>query len=290
MTLSSRNTLFRLPEIPMLQSEWTLKYICRTLALISATIVLLILVFLVRESAPALLELGFTRFFTDNSGHPLSGQHNLVPMIMSTCLSSLGAIVISTLLGIASSLFMHFYARPAWAVWHRRQVGMIFQKPNPFAMSIRRNIELALREHGVRQQDQLQKVTETVLREVGLWDEVSDRLHQSALELSGGQQQRLCIARALALRPQVLLMDEPCSALDPIAAGRVEHLIQSMRNKYTIIIVTHNLAQARRLADHMAVFWMRDGVGELIEHGETARLFTASTNNITNAYLSGLRG
>ncbi len=172
----------------------------------------------------------------------------------------------------------------------RRHVGMIFQKPNPFAMSIRNNIELALREHGQRKREDLNQITEKVLRNVGLWDEVHDRLDQSALELSGGQQQRLCIARALALTPKVLLMDEPCSALDPISAGRVEQLIQSMRGNYTIIIVTHNLAQARRLADHMAVFWVREGVGEIIEHGETEDLFMTSTNEITTSYLSGKKG
>lgn len=172
----------------------------------------------------------------------------------------------------------------------RQHVGMIFQKPNPFAMSIRRNIALALRGHGHQKREELKQITEAVLREVGLWDEVHDRLDQSALELSGGQQQRLCIARALALRPQVLLMDEPCSALDPVSAGRVEKLIQSMRGNYTIIIVTHNLAQARRLADNMAVFWTRDGVGEIIEHGETGSLFLTSTNEITTSYLSGKSG
>lgn len=172
----------------------------------------------------------------------------------------------------------------------RRQVGMIFQKPNPFAMSIRRNIELALREHGHRDRNGLKRITETVLREVGLWDEVFDRLDQSALELSGGQQQRLCIARAIALRPQVLLMDEPCSALDPISTGRVEDLIQSMRGDYTIIIVTHNLAQARRVSDRMAVFWIRDGIGEIVEQGETESLFVNSANDVTREYLSGQSG
>jgi phosphate transport system ATP-binding protein len=172
----------------------------------------------------------------------------------------------------------------------RRQVGMIFQKPNPFAMSVRRNIELALREHGLGNRDELQQIIEKALRDVGLWDEVQDRLDQSALELSGGQQQRLCIARAIALKPQVLLMDEPCSALDPIAAERVEQLIQSMREQYTVIIVTHNLAQARRLADHVAVFWTRDGVGEVVEHGATDTLFETSSNEIVRSYLSGQRG
>jgi phosphate transport system ATP-binding protein len=172
----------------------------------------------------------------------------------------------------------------------RRHVGMIFQKPNPFAMSIRRNVELALRQFGQHSRQAIKVITERVLRDVGLWDEVHNRLDQSALELSGGQQQRLCIARALALEPQVLLMDEPCSALDPISSERVEQLIESMRGKYTVIVVTHNLAQARRIADHVAVFWMRDGVGEIIEQGESEAIFEASTNDLVNAYLSGRKG
>lgn len=172
----------------------------------------------------------------------------------------------------------------------RRQVGMIFQKPNPFAMSICRNVELPLREHGCRDRGELRRITETVLRDVGLWDEVSDRLDHSALELSGGQQQRLCIARALALQPQVLLMDEPCSSLDPVSAERVERLISSMRGHYTILIVTHNLAQARRVADQVAVFWMRDGIGEMIEQGETEQMFDGSRNQIVASYLSGRQG
>lgn len=178
----------------------------------------------------------------------------------------------------------------ASSVHLRRHVGMIFQKPNPFPMSIRRNIELALRQHGQHSRQAIREITKTVLRDVGLWDEVHDRLDQSALELSGGQQQRLCIARALALHPQVLLMDEPCSALDPISAERVEQLIESMRGKYSVIIVTHNLAQARRIADHVAVFWMRDGVGEIIEQGETEAIFETSTNDLVTAYLSGRKG
>ncbi len=172
----------------------------------------------------------------------------------------------------------------------RRHVGMIFQKPNPFAMSIRRNIELPLREHGIRDSRQLREITESVLRDVGLWDEVSDRLEQSALELSGGQQQRLCIARALALKPQVLLMDEPCSSLDPLSAERVEQLIDSMRGQYTILIVTHNLAQARRLSDQIAIFWIQDGVGRIVEQGDTEEVFNNSANPIVSSYLSGRQG
>ncbi|KAA5539788.1 phosphate ABC transporter ATP-binding protein [Roseiconus nitratireducens] len=172
----------------------------------------------------------------------------------------------------------------------RRHVGMIFQQPNPFAMSIRRNLELPLREHGIRDSGELRRIAESALRDVGLWDEVSDRLEQSALELSGGQQQRLCIARALALKPQVLLMDEPCSSLDPLSAERVEQLIDSMRGQYTVLIVTHNLAQARRLSDQVAVFWTQDGVGRIVEQGETEAVFNAPSNPIVASYLSGRKG
>jgi len=172
----------------------------------------------------------------------------------------------------------------------RRRVGMIFQSPNPFPTSIRKNIQLALKEHGMRRAAALEAKTEAVLRDVGLWDEVQDRLDSSALTLSGGQQQRLCIARALALQPEVLLMDEPCSALDPIAAGHVEALISSLRGRYTVVIVTHNLAQARRIADDMAVFWLRDGAGQMIEYGPAERLFTQPRDPISAAYLNGSRG
>jgi phosphate transport system ATP-binding protein len=172
----------------------------------------------------------------------------------------------------------------------RRCVGMIFQKPNPFPMSIRRNIQLALREHGTRNRAELDETTERVLKDVGLWDEVKDRLDLSALLLSGGQQQRLCIARALALQPQVLLMDEPCSALDPIASERVESLITSLRGRYTIVIVTHNLAQARRIADNVAVFWLRESAGEIIEHGPARDVFENPSEPIAAAYLVGTAG
>ncbi|MEP3479921.1 MAG: phosphate ABC transporter ATP-binding protein [Fuerstiella sp.] len=172
----------------------------------------------------------------------------------------------------------------------RRCVGMIFQKPNPFPMSIRRNIELALREHGTRDRAELKSITERVLTDVGLWEEVCDRLDMPALQLSGGQQQRLCIARALALQPQVLLMDEPCSALDPIASAKVESLITSLRGRYTIVIVTHNLAQARRIGDDLAVFWVNKGAGEIIEQGPAEDVFETPSHSISAAYLSGTRG
>ena len=172
----------------------------------------------------------------------------------------------------------------------RRRVGMIFQKPNPFPLSIWRNMELPLREHGASAKPERAATIETALRDVGLWDEVKDRLHKNALALSGGQQQRLCIARALALKPKALLMDEPCSALDPISSGIVEDLIVSMRHRFTILIVTHNLAQARRIADFTALFWIQDGSGRLIEKNSTQQMFESPQNPLTAAYVSGMRG
>jgi len=172
----------------------------------------------------------------------------------------------------------------------RQRVGMIFQRPNPFPLSIRRNLELPLREYGIRDRRLLQQKIETALRDVGLWDEVKDRLNTSALALSGGQQQRLCIARALVLEPEILLMDEPCSALDPIASGVVEALIQRLRGRYTVVIVTHNLAQARRVANYAAFFWMTAQVGTLIEFGQCARLFEQPNHPLTLAYVNGRQG
>lgn len=172
----------------------------------------------------------------------------------------------------------------------RRCVGMIFQKPNPFPMSIKKNIQLALREHGMRGKKQLDEITEKVLRDVGLWDEVKDRLGDSAIGLSGGQQQRLCIARTLALEPQVLLMDEPCSSLDPIASSKVEALIENLRGRYTVVIVTHNLAQARRISDQLALFWIRNGAGQLIEHGPTAQVFENPQDSTAANYFAGIQG
>lgn len=172
----------------------------------------------------------------------------------------------------------------------RRRIGMIFQKPNPFPLSVRRNLELPLREHGVRRRDVLEQKIEIALRDVGLWDEVRDRLDSPALALSGGQQQRLCIARALVLEPSVLLMDEPCSALDPISSSVVEELIGRLRGRYTVIIVTHNLAQARRIANYAAFFWMKERIGKLIEFGRCQPLFDAPSHDLTAAYVSGARG
>jgi phosphate transport system ATP-binding protein len=172
----------------------------------------------------------------------------------------------------------------------RRRVGTIFQKPNPFPLSIWKNIAFPLREHGIKDRQRIDEIVEQVLVDVGLWDEVKDRLKSPALRLSGGQKQRLCIARTLALQPEILLMDEPCSALDPITTGIVEDLIVSLRGKYTILIVTHNLAQARRIADYVALFWVKDGSGRLIEVGSVKQIFENPQQPTTEAYISGSRG
>lgn len=172
----------------------------------------------------------------------------------------------------------------------RRRVGMIFQKPNPFPLSIWKNLALPLQEYGIKNREEVDRIVENTLQDVGLWQEVKDRLNTPALSLSGGQQQRLCIARALVLKPEVLLLDEPCSALDPISSGVVEDLIASLRGRYTQLIVTHNLAQARRIADYAALFWVQDEVGRLIEYGSVEQIFEAPKEALTVAYVNGIRG
>lgn len=172
----------------------------------------------------------------------------------------------------------------------RQKVGMIFQKPNPFPLSVRRNIEMPLKEHGIRDRTELAERMEQALIDVGLWNEVNNRLDTPALSLSGGQQQRLCIARALALQPTILLMDEPCSALDPISSTVIEELIQRLRPQYTIVIVTHNLAQARRISNYASFFWAREHVGTVIEFGHSKQIFEEPMHELTSAYISGARG
>ncbi len=172
----------------------------------------------------------------------------------------------------------------------RRRIGTIFQKPNPFPLSIWKNLALPLREHGIKNREEIDRIIETTLTDVGLWNEVKDRLNTPALALSGGQQQRLCIARALVLKPEALLLDEPCSALDPLSSGVVEDLIASLRGRYTILIVTHNLAQARRIADTAALFWVQDEVGRLIEYGSVQQIFESPQEALTAAYVNGIRG
>ena len=168
----------------------------------------------------------------------------------------------------------------------RRRVGMIFQKWNPFPKSIYENVIYGLRIVGVNNRSVLDEVVEKSLRRAALWDEVKDSLHKSAADLSGGQQQRLCIARALAVEPEVLLMDEPCSALDPISTAKIEELIHELKDTFTIVIVTHNMQQAARVSDYTAFFYL----GELIEFGETGKLFTAPEKRQTEDYITGRFG
>jgi phosphate transport system ATP-binding protein len=168
----------------------------------------------------------------------------------------------------------------------RRRIGMVFQKPNPFPKSIYENVAYGPKLHGKRGRDQLDQVVEQALREAGLYEEVKDRLRHNALSLSGGQQQRLCIARALAIKPEVLLLDEPTSALDPKATAHIESLIDELRGRYTIIIVTHNMQQAARVSDHTAFMYE----GELVEFDETAQLFTNPGKKQTEDYITGRFG
>ena len=168
----------------------------------------------------------------------------------------------------------------------RRDVGMVFQKPNPFPMSIYDNIAYGPRTHGITSRVKLDEIVEQALRDAAIWDEVKDRLKKNALGLSGGQQQRLCIARALAVEPKVLLMDEPTSALDPISTSRIEELALQLKEKYTIIIVTHNMQQAVRISDNTAFFLL----GELVEFGETEQLFSQPKDKRTEDYITGRFG
>jgi phosphate transport system ATP-binding protein len=168
----------------------------------------------------------------------------------------------------------------------RRRVGMIFQKWNPFPKSIYENIVYGLRIVGINNRSYLDETVEKSLRRAALWDEVKDNLHKSAADMSGGQQQRLCIARALAVEPEVLLMDEPCSALDPISTAKIEELIHELKDTFTIVIVTHNMQQAARVSDYTAFFYL----GELVEYGETGKLFTNPDKRQTEDYITGRFG
>lgn len=168
----------------------------------------------------------------------------------------------------------------------RREIGMVFQKPNPFPMSIYDNIAYGPRTHGIKSKVKLDEIVEQSLRDAAIWDEVKDRLKKNALGMSGGQQQRLCIARALAVKPKILLMDEPTSALDPISTSRIEELAIELKKCYTIVIVTHNMQQAVRISDNTAFFLL----GELIEYGETEKLFSQPIDKRTEDYITGRFG
>ncbi len=168
----------------------------------------------------------------------------------------------------------------------RSKIGMVFQKPNPFPKSVYENIAYGLKIHGIHEKKQLDDLVEKSIKAAALWDEVSDRLEESAMSLSGGQQQRLCIARALAIEPEVILMDEPCSALDPIATAKIEDLIDELKKKYTVIIVTHNMQQAARVSDYAAYMYL----GKLIEFGETEQIFEDPHEELTEKYITGRFG
>lgn len=168
----------------------------------------------------------------------------------------------------------------------RKRVGMVFQKPNPFPMSVYDNIAYGPRTHGIKNKNQLDEIVERSLRNAAIWDELKDRMKKSALGLSGGQQQRLCIARALAIEPEVLLMDEPTSALDPISTAKIEELAAELKDKYTIIMVTHNMQQAVRISDNTAFFLL----GEVIEFNNTEKLFSVPENKKTEDYITGRFG
>ena len=180
----------------------------------------------------------------------------------------------------------NIYAPDVDVTWIRRQIGMVFQKPNPFPMSIYDNIAYGPRTHGIKSKAKLDEIVEKSLRGAAIWDEVKDRLKKSALGLSGGQQQRICIARALAVEPDVLLMDEATSALDPISTSKIEDLIADLKNSYTIVIVTHNMQQATRISDKCAFFLL----GELIEYGDTTQIFSVPRDKRTEDYITGRFG
>ena len=178
------------------------------------------------------------------------------------------------------------YSPEVDVTWLRKQIGMVFQKPNPFPMSIYDNIAYGPRTHGIRNKAKLDEIVERSLRGAAIWDEVKDRLKKSALGLSGGQQQRICIARALAVEPDVLLMDEATSALDPISTSKIEELIEDLKKSYTIVIVTHNMQQATRVSDKCAFFLL----GELIEYGDTEQMFSVPRDRRTEDYITGRFG
>ncbi len=186
---------------------------------------------------------------------------------------------------------INIYDKDIDVVELRKRVGMVFQKPNPFPMSVFENVAFGPRRHGRTNRGELEGIVERSLRQAALWDEVKDKIGQSAFALSGGQQQRLCIARVLAVEPEVILMDEPCSALDPIATLRIEDLMRSLANDYTIVIVTHNMQQAARVSDNAAFLMMEeDRAGILVEYGPTSQLFTNPKDKRTEDYITGRFG
>ncbi|RYG70965.1 phosphate ABC transporter ATP-binding protein [bacterium] len=225
--------------------------------------------------------------FTERSITALIGPSGCGKSTFLRCLNRMNDLVESCkITGEFTLDGENLYARGVDVVQLRQRVGMVFQKPNPFPMTIWDNIAYGPRLRGIKNKNNLNEIVEESLRGAALWNEVKDDLKKSALGLSGGQQQRLCIARALATKPEVLLMDEPCSALDPISTLKVEELMRELRSQYTIIIVTHNMQQAARCSDRTGFFLM----GELVELGESSRMFTDPTDKRTEDYITGRFG
>lgn len=190
---------------------------------------------------------------------------------------------------ISGMIYFHgndIYSPKTDAVEVRKKIGMVFQKPNPFPKSIYENVAYGSKVQGITNKNELDKIVENSLKNAALWDEVKDRLHESAMGLSGGQQQRLCIARSLSIEPEVILMDEPCSALDPIATAKIEDLMTELKKRYTVIIVTHNMQQAARVSDYAAYMYL----GKLIEFGETEQMFEDPHEELTEKYITGRFG
>jgi phosphate transport system ATP-binding protein len=204
------------------------------------------------------------------------------------CLNRMNDLIDGTVIGRGSIRIngVDIHGRGVDSIELRKRVGMVFQKSNPFPKSIYENVIYGLRIQGENDKTRLDAIVEKSLRGAALWDEVKDRLHESGLGLSGGQQQRLCIARAIAVEPEVILMDEPCSALDPVATAKIEELIQELRSHFTIVIVTHNMQQAARCSDRTAFFYL----GKLIEYADTRTIFMKPANSQTEAYVSGRFG
>ncbi len=230
---------------------------------------------------------GVTLDFPENHVTALIGPSGCGKSTFLRCLNRMNDLIhISRVDGEVFLEGENIYAASVDVVGLRSRIGMVFQKPNPFPKTIFENIAYGLRVNGVKNKAFISERVEKSLKRAAIWDEVKDRLHDSALGLSGGQQQRLCIARALAVEPEVLLMDEPCSALDPIATQKIEELIHELKRNYTIIIVTHNMQQAARVSDTTAYFYL----GELIETGDTDTLFTRPQKKETEDYITGRFG
>ncbi len=225
--------------------------------------------------------------FTSNQVTALIGPSGCGKSTLLRCLNRMNDLIpYSRVKGQVLLEGRNIYDPNVDVVTLRRHIGMVFQKPNPFPKSVFENVAYGLRVNGMRDRSMITERVEKSLKQAALWEEVKDRIHESALGLSGGQQQRLCIARALAVEPEIVLMDEPCSALDPIATQKIEELIHQLKEKYTIVIVTHNMQQAARVSDVTAFFYL----GKLIEVDETKKIFTRPSLKETSDYITGRFG